>query len=188
MPAAASLWSDSTRLSGWNDYFSWIGWSLTLLGVLITAASIIIGQRIASLNAGEETKRTEKIKQLEAARMPRRLTPGQLNAIRSVMEASPDRPKIAIWFRGDDAETFDYAMQFNEFVHGIGYDTNWSQMMASLIPSGITLNTAYADSRVVDLMRRTFAAADIPIREATVRMAATDPPSTDALIIFGSKQ
>jgi hypothetical protein len=149
-------------------------------------SSAELAKRVADADK-EAAAARELAEKLRIAHAPRRLSEANISAIKSVMQIYAKRPKIAIWFRGDDAEAFDFAMQFNELFHSLGYDTNWAQMMAVTLPPGITLNTAYADSSVVELMRAVLRAAGFPFQEATVRMAAGDPPSRDALLIFGSK-
>ena len=67
MLSTSQLWSDSSRLSHLNDYLSWIGWGLTLIGVAITAGSIIIGQRVNRLTAVEDESQKKKIEALETA-------------------------------------------------------------------------------------------------------------------------
>lgn len=71
MESIAKLWTDSSRLSGLNDYLSWIGWIVTFVGVALTALSIIVGQRVSRLNAVEDLARAKKIEALESATRPK---------------------------------------------------------------------------------------------------------------------
>jgi hypothetical protein len=58
-------WNDGEALGRLNDWLSWVGWSLTALGVILTAFSLWVGQRVAVLDAVAARSQAEKILELE---------------------------------------------------------------------------------------------------------------------------
>jgi hypothetical protein len=71
MQSIETLWKDATALTAFNYYISWIGWGLTVVGVIITACSMLISRQIDSLNKAESAASQKKIEALEIATRPK---------------------------------------------------------------------------------------------------------------------